>query len=125
MPVNTIPVSDLKSATDPNLSYYAHKITIGTTRIQKDILNEFGCMCRTVIITNNDLTNSISVITVDPNNPVDSIPPNTKGEQDQWTSYIDLTPDPVSGKGLLELWLVRLEEAKRSGINKTVTMRMM
>jgi hypothetical protein len=122
MPVNTIPVSDLKSATDPNLSYYPFKMAIGTARIQKDILNEFGCMCKTVIITNNDLNNGITVITVDPNSPPETIPPNTKGEQDQWTSYIDVTPNAVSGKGILELWLVKLSDAKISAKQKTVMM---
>src|SRR5690242_11232075 len=103
--VNQIPVADLKSATDPNIIYYPFKIVIGTARIQKDILNEFGMMCKTVIITNLDNTNPISVITVDPQSPADSIPPSTKGEQDQWTAYIDLVPNAVTGKGLLELWL--------------------
>ena len=110
--MNQIPVEDLKAATDPNLPFYSFKQVIGTAVITHDILNEFGMMCKAVIITNFDSTNNISVINKDPQNPVDIIPPSTKGEEDTWTSFIQLTPNAVTGNGILELQLVPLKDSR-------------
>lgn len=125
MGFNTIPVESLKSPTDPNIPFFAWKEVIGTTPITIDILNKFGCLAKAVIIENDDSTNNISVVTIDPANPVETIPPNTKGEDDSWTSFIQVTPNAVSGSGVLELQLVKLSDAyKTPKIDKATYDRM-
>lgn len=113
MPTGTIPVEQLKSPTDPNLPFYSFKLAFTTAVVIKDIYNEFGAYAKAVIITNNDSAAGVSVIQNDPSNPAEVIPPATKGESDAWCNFISLTPNAVTGKGLLELWLVKLEDAKK------------
>lgn len=113
MPTGTIPVESLKSPTDPNLPFYSFKQVISTSEIKMDIFNQFGAYAKAVIITNLDKNNNISVILNEPNAPSEIIPPSTKGESDVWANFIDLTPDAVTGNGVLELWLVRPEDARK------------
>lgn len=107
-----IPSDDFKSASDPSIPFFSFKQKIGTAVLSHDCLNEFGCLCKTVVITNFDAVNSVSVVTKDPNQPADVIPPSTKGSQDEWISHVVLTPNAGTGNGLLELQLVKLTDAK-------------
>jgi hypothetical protein len=107
-----IPSDDYKSASDPSIPFFSFKEVIGTSVITHDTLNEFGLLCKTVVITNFDTVNNIAVTTKDPANPTDQIPPSTKGSQDEWISFVKITPNVGTGKGILELQLVTRENAK-------------
>lgn len=122
MPTGTIPVESLKSPTDPNLPFYSFKQAFTTAPVIIDIFNQFGCYAKAVIITNNDKNGNVSVIQNEVSNPTEIIPPSTKGESDAWCNFISLTPNAVSGSGILELWLVKTEDAK---IKPLHTSRMM
>lgn len=111
MPTGTIPVESLKSPTDPTLPFYSFKLAIGTTPIIKDIFNEFGGYAKAIIITNNDPTNVILAINNDPSNPAETIPPSSKGEDDSWSNFISITPNAVTGAGLVELQIVKPQDA--------------
>lgn len=119
MPLSVVPIESLKSPIDPNLPFYSFKQKIGTAPIIIDIYNQFGCLAKAIIITNDDSTNTISAVNVDPNNPVEIIPASSKGEDDSWTTFISVTPNAVSGAGLLEIQLVKIEDARKPMQNNT------
>lgn len=108
-----LPADAFKSASDPSIPYFSFKTKIGISEIKKDCLNEFGMICKTIIINNFDSIGKILVTVKDPNDPQDIIPPSTKGSLDQWVSFVDVIPDAVTGNGILELQLVTLENARK------------
>ena len=104
--------SNFKSASDPSIPYTTQKFAISTVPVIHDFLQELGLIARYYRIVNNDQVNVISFVTESPGNPSDTVPPASEADNYNWTSYISITPNSSTGKGLLEVQLVKLSDAK-------------
>lgn len=101
----------LKSASDPLLSYQTRPEVIGTAQIRHDTLLEFTKLTKAIRIINNDNINPITYRTVSPSNVLKTVPPASDETIIEWTSYIEINPNAVTGNGVLEFDLVNPREA--------------
>lgn len=77
---------------------------------------QFGQLCRGIRIINNDSLANVTYRTQSPSAPLRTVPPSSDETIEGWTSYIEINPDPVSGDGIVEIDLVPMQYAKKSGI---------
>lgn len=103
----------LRSANDTQTPFFIRKIPFSTSQIKIDTQYEMGYLCRAVRIVNNDIINSVTYRIVSPSNLLETVEPATEAVDRQWTSYIEINPNPASGNGIIELELVRREDAYR------------
>lgn len=101
----------LKAATDPTISYSSFIENFTTTQIRHDFLLEQGKLSKSVKITNNDGINNVTYRLHSPSDTLRTVPPNSEVTLDDWTSYLEINPNAVTGSGQLEADLVVSKEA--------------
>lgn len=76
-----------------------------------DALVQFGLLIKSYRIVNNDAGAAVTFRTKSPSGTLKTIAPNSDGSDDDWTSYFEVNPNAVSGNGIIELELVKREDA--------------
>lgn len=109
--MSAIDSSRLKSASDEKIPFLSRPEVIGITQIRHDTLLEFGKLTQRIKIVNDDNLNNLTYRTQSPSNVLRTVPPNSDETIEEWTSYIEINPDPASGAGVLEMDLVNSEDA--------------
>jgi len=111
--MSAIDTDSLKSASDLNIIFDTRPEIIGITQILHDSLLEFGKLIKITKIVNDDGVNNITYKTKSPSAPLRTVPPNSDETIIEWTAYLEINPDPVTGQGTLEMDLVTPQEAKK------------
>ena len=111
--MSAIDVENLKSVNDDKIPFQTFPEPIGTTEIKFDTLFRFGKIIKKGRIINDDGTNNITFRVGSIQSPIQTIPPKSDESFDGWVSKIFITPDGVTGKGLLELDLVNSKDARQ------------
>ena len=111
--MSAINPDELKSAADPLISFITRPETILTVQIRHDALLEFGRIIKSIKIVNNDGVNDITYRTISPSNLLRTVPPNSDETVDEWTSYLEINPDAITGSGSLEMDLVQMKDARK------------
>lgn len=104
---------EYRSPSDPTIPFSTLPESVGVAQIRHDTLLEFTKLCKELKITNNDAINSITYRTQSPSSVLRSCPPNSEVTVTEWTSYIEINPDAVTGAGLIEMDLVDSKEARK------------
>ena len=105
----------LKSASDPLIPFITIPEVIGLLQIRHDSLLEENMITKVIRIINNDAVNPITYRTQSPSNILRSVPPNSDETLEEWTAYIEINPNAVTGNGILERDLVKSEDAIKNG----------
>jgi hypothetical protein len=100
-----------KSASNPLIPFITRVETIGIAQIRHDALLEFTLNIKSIKIINNDNLNPITYRTQSPSAILKSVPPNSDETLDEWTSYLEINPNAVTGSGILEMDLVTTQDA--------------
>ena len=111
--MSAIDTDTLKSASDLNIIFDTRPEVIALLQIRHDSLLEFGRLIKTTKIVNEDGLNNITYRTKSPSAPLRTVPPNSDETIEEWTSYLEINPNPVTGDGLLEMDLVLLKDARK------------
>lgn len=116
--MSTVNPDGLKSASDTTIPFLSRPETIGLVQIRHDTLIEFAKITKTVKIVNNDAVNSVTYRLQSPSAPLRTVPPNSDETIDEWTSYVEINPDPVTGQGTIEMDLVSPKDARLPNVNR-------
>jgi hypothetical protein len=111
--MSAIQQNGLKSANDPLIPFISVPETIGTVQIRHDSLLETGLLTKSIRIINNDGANPITYRTASPSSVLKTVPPNSDETIPEWTSYLEINPNAVTGNGILERDLVTNEDAHK------------
>lgn len=105
---------EYRSASDPDIIFYTMPEGVGVAQIRHDTLLEFRTICKELKITNNDGVNNITYRTQSPSAVLRTCPPNSEVVITEWTNYIEINPNAVTGSGLIEMDLVDSKEARKN-----------
>lgn len=103
----------LKSPADQTTPFLIRRIPFTTAQVRIDTQYQFGLIARAIRIVNLDGTNNLTWRIISPSNVLETLQPNTEASSLEWTSYIEINPNAVSGDGLVEIELVKPEDAYR------------
>jgi hypothetical protein len=105
----------LKSPADQTVPFLIRRIPFTTAQLIIDTQYQFGMLARVVRIVNNDGVNNLTFRLISPSNVLDTVQPNTEATAQEWTSFIEINPNAGTGTGLVEIELVRPEDAYIGG----------
>ena len=115
--MSAIPFDQLKGSKDLSLPFISRPERVGVVPISHDTLIEFGFLVKTLRIINESASSSIRYTINDPvdlTNPnllLKEVPPNSDETIDGWFSIFQIIPDPITGKGSIEMDLTKTIEA--------------
>lgn len=104
--------TNLKAPSDLNLFFETQIIDFTTAQLRIDSLLQFNKLIKGARITNNDGLANLNFRVGSPSGVPRTIPLSTAGEFTEWTSYLEINPNAVSGAGQLEIDLVPLVDAR-------------
>jgi hypothetical protein len=105
--------SKLKGNSDPTLSFFTSTLVFTTSVLTIDSLNQFGAYIKSFRIVNLDNGNAVTFRQGTTTDPSKTIPPNSENVSDGWESFVQITPNAVSGNGYIELDLVAKSDAEK------------
>lgn len=103
----------LRGILDTTLSFFNTTLTFTTAVLIIDTLTQYGAYIRSYRIVNNDAGNAVSYRTVSPTDPIKTVPPSSALTEQGWESFLEITPNAVTGSGYVELELVSRKDAIR------------
>jgi hypothetical protein len=104
---------ELKSPRDPNIPFLTRVVNFTTAQLTLDSLQQFGRLIKSFRVANEDVVNTLTIRTKSPSGIAQIIEAATEAANDDWTSFLQITPNGVTGSGLIELELVDPKDAKR------------
>lgn len=102
----------LRGILDPSLSFYTTTLQFTTAVLQIDALTQFGAYIRSFRIVNLDGTNQALYRQGSLAEVQKPVPINSEVSVDGWESFVQITPNAVSGNGFLELDLISRDQAE-------------
>jgi len=111
--VSLVEIRKLKGINDPGLTWDKIVFPFTTAVEQHDFLTEFNSYVRAYRIFNNDLLANLVYRQDRIGNPTIPMNPGDIEVQEGWVSFIQVTPNAVSGDGILEVDLVPREIAQK------------
>jgi len=111
--MSSINPDELKSPSDLSIPFLTRPLGFTITQIRIDSLQEFGKLIKSFKIVNDDALSNVTYRTQSPSGTLRTIPPNSDDSADEWTSYLEINPNAVSGTGSFEIDLVNINDAKK------------
>lgn len=105
----------LKSPESENIPFLTRTEDFTTAQLRHDCLLEFSKLLKTTKIVNNDGVNILTYRLQSPSATLRTVPPNSEDTLNEWTSYLEINPNPVTGSGVVEMDLVTPIEAVKNG----------
>lgn len=106
---------NLRGVGDALLSTVTTTLPFTTAQLITDCVTQFGSYTRAFRIVNNDAVNQLTYRQGGTSQPLKVVPPSSEVLVEGWESYIEINPNAGTGSGFLELDLVKISEAQRSG----------
>src|SRR5215469_1861262 len=95
--------SKLKGNLDTSISFFTTTIDFTNAVLIIDALSNYGAYIKEFRIVNQDGTNNLSYIQGDLSQPSKVVPPNSEADVSGWESFIQITPNAVTGAGFVEM----------------------
>ena len=111
--MSSINPDELKSPRDLTIPFSTTPQNFTTVQVRIDSLIQFGKLIKSIRIENNDTTNNLTWRSQSPSNLLKILGPSAIDEVDEWTSYLEINGNAVTGTGQLEMDLVDLQDAKK------------
>jgi len=108
-----VQLGSLKGIKDLTLVWSTLTFDFTTAVLTIDFLNRYNSFVRAYRVINNDVLATLQYRQDGAYvNPV-TLDPSSFDEQEGWTSYLQVTPNAVSGQGQLEVDIVTRENAQK------------
>ncbi len=107
-----VEIAKLKGINDTSLVWDTLPFDFALAVLRRDFLQEFGSYVRGYRVINNDSLNTLDYRQDQRNKVATVLDPSSIDTQEGWTSYIEVTPNAVTGNGQLEVDLVPREIAE-------------
>lgn len=101
----------LRSANDTTIPFFTIRLPFTTSQVRIDTQYQYSMVAKAIRIVNSDAVNSLTWRTISNSTPLETLEPATEATAREWTSYIEINPNAATGKGLLEIELVKQEDA--------------
>jgi len=111
--LSLVEIRNLKGINDPSLVWDKIIFPFTTAVEQHDFLTENNSYVRAYRIFNNDVVAALNYRQDNTGNPQIPMDPGDIETQEGWVSFIQITPNGVSGDGILEVDLVPRELAQK------------
>lgn len=96
----------LRGVNDENLSFFTTTIRFTTGQLVIDALTQFSAYIKAARIINNDSLNTILYRQGSPLEPQKIVPIDSAEKIGGWESFLQITPNAVTGDGFLEIDLI-------------------
>lgn len=103
----------LRGILDTSLSFFNTTLPFTTAVLTIDTLTQYGAYIRSFRIVNNDAANLVNYRTVSTTDTLKTVPPSSALSEQGWESFLQITPNAVTGNGFVELELVSRKDAIR------------
>jgi len=111
--MSQVEIRKLKGINDTNLNWDTVPFAFTTAIERHDFLTENGSYVRAYRVINEDSLNSLTYRQDSRSKQEITLDPASIDNQEGWTSFIEVTPNAVSGQGILEVDLVPRELAEK------------
>jgi len=111
--LSLVEIRNLKGINDTSLTWDKIIFAFTTAVERHDFLTEFNSYVRSYRILNNDLVAGLVYVQDRIGNTPIPMDPGDIEVQEGWVSFIQVTPNAVSGDGILEVDLVPREIAQK------------
>jgi len=101
----------LKSASDTNIPFLNRKVVFTTAQVLIDSLQQFQRLIKSYRIVNRDAINPLTYRIKSPSGTLETVEQSTEVADNDWTSFLEVNPNAVSGTGIIELELVKPKDA--------------
>jgi len=103
----------LKAASDDNIPFLNRKIAFTTAQVLIDSLQQFQRLIKSYRIVNRDAIAQLTYRIKSPSGTLETVEQSTEISDDDWTSFLEINPNAVSGNGIVELELVKPIDAQQ------------
>lgn len=107
-------LAKLKGILDPTIPFFTTTLPFTTAVLIIDALTQFQSYIKAFRIVNADGTNVVTYIQGSLAGTVKTVPINSEVVANGWESFIQITPNAVTGGGFIELDLVERKYAEVS-----------
>jgi len=104
--LSLVEISKLKGIEDPSISWDKLIFPFTTAIERHDFLTENNSYVRAYRVINNDPLAGLTYRQDSRSSPTIPLDPSSIDNQLGWTSLVEVTPNPVSGNGILEVDVV-------------------
>lgn len=113
--MSQVEIRKLKGINNTDLNWDTLPFRFTTAVLRHDFLTEYNSYVRAYRVINEDLINNLTYRQDQRGKQAITLDPSAVDNQEGWTSFIEITPDAVTGTGILEVDLVprELAELKR------------
>ena len=109
--MSSVFTDDLLSPSNNSILFVTRPQEFTTAQLRIDSLIQFNQLIKSVRIENQDSLNNLTYRTQSPSSVLKTVAPNSADNFDEWTSYLEINPNAVSGVGLVEFDLVERANA--------------
>lgn len=102
----------LKGTLDTAIPHITIRIPFSTSVVVIDTLSNYGGYARAYKIVNYDGNNIINFVQHQLTDTPGQVPINSEVTDEGWFTFIQITPNPVTGNGLIELEIVKKSDAE-------------
>lgn len=106
-----VDTAKLRGLADPTLSFFTTTLAFTTAVLTIDALTQFQAYIKAFRIVNQDGANVVTYVQGSRFQPTKTVPINSEVSADGWESFIQITPNAVTGTGFIELDLVPRPQA--------------
>lgn len=110
--MSQVEIRKLKGINNTDLNWDTIPFPFTTAIERHDFLTENGSYVRAYRVINEDILNNLTYRQDSRSKQAITLDPASIDNQEGWTSFIEVTPNAVSGQGILEVDLVPRELAE-------------
>jgi len=104
--MSQVEITNLKGINDTTLSWDTIAFPFTTAVLLHDFLQEYQSYVRAFRVINEDVVGTLTYRQGSRTKQAITLDPSSIDNQEGWTSLIEVTPDGVTGQGVLEVDLV-------------------
>lgn len=101
----------LISPSNNSIPFITTPFVVGTAQLRIDSILQQGMLIKSIRIENRDALNQLTYRTQSPSGTLRILPVSSVDTFDEWGSYLEINPDPVTGDALAEVDMVLQQDA--------------
>jgi len=103
----------LKAASRLDIPFLNRKVPFTTAQVLIDSLQQFQRLIKSYRIVNRDAVAQLTYRIKSPSGTLETVEQSTEVSDDDWTSFLEINPNAVTGSGVVELELVKPQDAQQ------------
>ena len=109
--MSSVNPSLLISPSNNSIPFITTPFVVSTAQLRIDSILQQGMLIKSIRIENRDALNQLTYRTQSPSGTLRILPVSSVDTFDEWGSYLEINPDPVTGDALAEVDMVLQQDA--------------